>query len=235
MDVRSPKRREFLLHSPTQWQWFSMDRTTTKIAPKRRGNFGGCPVHWKALSLRRRMQQKIDNGIIATAAADCVANRLAGVTLTFSPVTNPPARCGLSSKFFDRALVLLVRISCLGISVRNHHRCHHPILYYQYNLSLEGGFAQTWNVELAIRWSRVLRPVATLSVTTPGKLYPPLIPPSLSCVIWYRSKICEDHCKKQSQTANFAPGPPPGELDEMYVLPLIRAHSRHYVITWCHA
>jgi len=35
-----------------------------------------------------------------------------------------------------------------------------------------------------------------------------------------------------SETVDFAPVPPPGELDEMYALYLILVHSLSYVNKW---
>jgi len=38
----------------------------------------------------------------------------------------------------------------------------------------------------------------------------------------------------QLEMADFAPVPPPGELDEAYALSLTLASTLHYVKIWCH-
>jgi len=45
------------------------------------------------------------------------------------------------------------------------------------------------------------------------------------------NKISQSN-KMESKTADFAPMPPPGELNNTYVLSLIRAYSLHYMETW---
>ena len=70
-------------------------------SPNGKGSFGGCPVPWKALWVTAAVyaSKKINNGISATAATDCIAPDLP-MSLELFPVKNlPPPRSSYSTVF----------------------------------------------------------------------------------------------------------------------------------------
>jgi len=67
------------------------------------------PIGKHLKSLLRCTQQKVNNGISATAAADRTAADWP--MLLFSREKSAPVRCGLSSKFFDHLFCSMKQIN----------------------------------------------------------------------------------------------------------------------------
>ena len=85
--------------------------------PKRgRGNFGGCPTHWKALGVIDAALYEAHKPITVTAGLrqPRAMVQTSRCHITLSPVKNPPLRCGLSSKFFDHLLYRVARNGSLA-------------------------------------------------------------------------------------------------------------------------